>query len=328
MALDGELMEDVVRETKRTPGGGGGRGAGSGEIRVAGVRITSPDKVLWPEQGVTKRELAEYYVAVEEAVLRRLVDRPLTLVRCPSGSESSCFYQKHASESVPAAVPRVPIAEKDGSELYMYVDGLPALLTLVQLGTLELHIWGARRDRLERPDRLVLDLDPDEALPFGRVAAAALRLRDLLGELGLESWVKSTGGKGLHVVVPITRRSEWEEARAFTKAVAGRLVAEDPDGFTARMSRSRRSGRIFVDYLRNAWNATAIAEYSTRARPGAPVAAPLAWDELSTRARTPPLLTIRDVPTRLAGGDDPWAGFDDVRQSITAAMKEAVGLGG
>ena len=293
-------------------------------LRVAGVRVTSPDKVLWAEQGVTKQELVEYYVAVEEAVLQRMVDRPLTLVRCPSGSESNCFYQKHANESVPEIVPRVPIDEQDGSELYMYVNGLPSLIQLVQLGVLEFHIWGSRRDRLERPDRLVFDLDPDEDLPFGRVVKAAFRLRDMLDQLGLRSWPKSTGGKGLHVVVPITRRSDWDEARAFTQAIARLLVEEDPEGYTAKMTKSRRKGRIFVDYLRNARNATAIADYSTRARPGAPVAAPLSWDELDPRAKKPLVLTIRDVPDRLAERGDPWEGFDDVRQSLTVAIRNAV----
>ncbi len=298
------------------------------ELRVAGVRISSPDRVVWEDQGVTKRELVEYYLAVEDAVLHRLVDRPLTLVRCPSGAGEKCFYQKNANDSVPEIVPRVSIGEggaggQGGSEdsVYMYVDGLPSLLTLVQLGVLELHIWGSRRDRLERPDRLVFDLDPDEELPFGRIASAALGLRDRLADLGLASWPKSSGGKGLHVVVPLTRRHDWDDARAFAHAVALRMTADDPDSFTANMSRAKRGGRIFVDYLRNARNATAIAEYSPRARPGAPVAVPLRWDEVNPRARKPPLFTIRDVPGRLAEMGDPWEGFDEVRQSIT---KEAL----
>ncbi len=310
---DGRAVAERVREL-------------DGELRAAGIRVTSPDKVLWAEQGVTKRELVEYYLAVEEAVLPRLVDRPLTLVRCPSGAGENCFFQKHATDSVPAVIPRVPIEEEEGSDVYMYVDGIESLVALVQLGVLELHVWGSRRDRLERPDRLVFDLDPDEALPFGRVAAAALRLRELLGELGLESFPKSSGGKGLHVVVPVTRRSDFDEAKAFTQAVARRLVADDPEGFTARMSKSRRTGRIFVDYLRNAWNATAIADYSTRARPGAPVAVPLRWDEVNPRARKPPIFTIREVPDRVADIGDPWAGAEALRQSITVPMKRTLGL--
>jgi bifunctional non-homologous end joining protein LigD len=334
--------EEVVREGGSSGRGGRGDGGRSGggtrapagrrggagrDIRVAGVRVSSPEKVLWPGEGVTKRELVEYYETVSDAVLRRLVDRPLTLVRCPSGAAGKCFFQKHASDSVPASIPRVDIGEGDGGEPYMYVDGLPSLIALVQLGVLEFHIWGSRRDRLDRPDRLVFDLDPDEGLSYGRVAAAAFRLRELLQGLGLESFPKATGGKGLHVVVPITRRTHFDEAKAFAHAVARRMTAEDPTGFTANMSKKKRKGRIFVDYLRNAWNATAIADYSTRARPGATVAVPMRWEEVSTRARKPPVHTIRDVPARLADDPDPWEGFDHVRQSITAAARRELGLG-
>ncbi len=321
--------EDVVREKTMAggPAGPEGGGEGAGPLTVAGVRVSSPDRVLWPGQGVTKGELFSYYEAVADAMLPQLVDRPLTLVRCPSGADEKCFYQKHAKDSIPDLVPRVRIEEKDGAEPYMFVDGLPSLIALVQIGVLEFHVWGSRRDRLERPDRLVFDLDPDEELAFGAVARAALDLRERLAGLGLESFPKSTGGKGLHVVVPVTRRSDWDEARGFTQAVARAMVADEPDRFTAKMTKSRRTGRIFVDYLRNARNATAIADYSTRARPGAPVAAPLAWDEVSPRAKDPPSHSIRDVPARLVEGGDPWAGYDDVRQSITVKMKKAVGVG-
>jgi bifunctional non-homologous end joining protein LigD len=310
-----------------TGGPGGVKGGAGRDIRLAGVRVSSPDKVLWPNEEVTKRELVEYYEAVSDAVLRRLVDRPLTLVRCPSGAEGKCFFQKHANDSVPAQVPRVDIGEGEGGGPYMYVDGLPALLTLVQLGVLEFHIWGSRRDRLDRPDRLVFDLDPDEDLSFGRVAAAAYRLRDLLGDMGLRSFPKATGGKGLHVVVPITRRTHFDDAKEFAHAVARRMTRDHPDGFTANMSKKKRKGRIFVDYLRNAWNATAIADYSTRARPGATVAVPLRWEEVNPRARTAPVYSLRDVPARVAADPDPWEGFDDVRQSITAAARRELGLG-
>jgi bifunctional non-homologous end joining protein LigD len=329
--------EEVVREDRASAespaGAASGVAAGAGtrgpgrDIRVAGVRVSSPNKVLWRDEGVTKRELVEYYESVADAVLPQLVERPLTLVRCPSGADGKCFFQKHANESVPAVVPRVDIGEGKGADPYMFVDGLASLIALVQLGVLEFHIWGSRRDRLERPDRLVFDLDPDEDLPYGRVVAAGLRLRELLRELGLESFPKATGGKGLHLVVPLTRRTHFDQAKEFAHAVARRMTAEDPGGFTANMSKKKRTGRIFVDYLRNAWNATAIADYSTRALPGAPVAVPLRWDELSTRARKPPRYTIREVPARLAADPDPWEGFGAVRQSITAAARRAVGLG-
>ena len=294
-------------------------------MEIAGVEITHPDRVLWPEMGVTKRDLAEYHRAVTAAALPRVRDRPLMLLRCPSGTEQQCFYQKHAKASVPDVIPRVTVPEKAGTARYLYVNGVAALMGLVQLGTLELHIWGARRDRLERPDRLVLDLDPDEALPFGRVAGAALAIREILDGLGLESFPKLTGGKGLHVVVPITRRSPWDEARAFARAVARRLEGTDPDGYTTDSAKEKRKGRVFIDYLRNARNATTIADYSPRARAGAPVAVPLAWDELSTLAKRPPRFSLDEARDRVEGGEDPWEGHDAVRQSITQEMKEAVG---
>jgi bifunctional non-homologous end joining protein LigD len=320
--------EEVVREApRRVSARKTGRKARA-EVRVAGVRISNPQKMLWAGQGVTKADLVGYYEAVAEALLPQLRDRPLTLVRCPSGADGKCFYQKHANESVPATVPRVDIGEDDGEEPYMYVDELPALITLVQLGVLEFHVWGSRRDRLDRPDRLVFDLDPDEALPFGRVVEGAFRLRELLEELGLESFPKTTGGKGLHVVVPIDRRTAFDDAKAFTHAVARRMAAGDPSGFTANMAKRHRKGRIFVDYLRNAWNATAIADYSTRARPGAPVAVPVAWDELNPRARKPLRFTMGEVPARLADRADPWPGYDRVRQSITVQARQGVGLDG
>jgi bifunctional non-homologous end joining protein LigD len=329
-AADVKRERDGAVPAGRGPGGradpGGKRAAAPSELRVAGVRVSSPQKVLWSGQGVTKGELVRYYEVVADAVLKRMVDRPLTLVRCPSGAMGKCFYQKHANDSVPAVIPRVDIGEKKGEDPYMYVDGLPALVGLVQLGVLEFHIWGSRRDMLRRPDRLVFDLDPDEGLSYGRIAAAALRMKELLAELGLESFPKSTGGKGLHVVVPINRRTDFDDAKAFAHAVARRMVAEEPDRFTANLSKAKRKGRIFVDYLRNAWNATAIADYSTRARPGAPVATPLRWEEVNPRARKPPSFSIREVPDRLAVDPDPWEGFDDVRQSITIRTLEGVGL--
>ncbi|MBW3552224.1 MAG: DNA ligase D [Gemmatimonadetes bacterium] len=320
------------RKKGKSAGKATGKGSGKaapasgGRLEVAGVRVTSTDKVLWEEQGVTKGELFAYYEAIAEVMLPRMVDRPLTLVRCPSGAGAKCFYQKHANDSVPDLIPRVPVEEKEGPALYMYIDGLPSLIGLVQLGVLEFHVWGSRRDRLERPDRLVFDLDPDEDLPFGEVARAALDLRDRLEDLGLESFPKSTGGKGLHVVVPVTRRSSWEEAREFTRAIALAMVADEPDRFTAKMTKSRRTGRVFLDYLRNTRNATAIADYSTRSRPGAPVATPLAWEEVDPGAKQPPSHGIRDVPERVAESGDPWIGYDGVRQSITAKMKASLGI--
>jgi bifunctional non-homologous end joining protein LigD len=247
------------------------------------------------------------------------------LLRCPSGTEDQCFYQKHARDSVPDAVPRVEVPEKQGRATYLYVNGVAALMGLVQLGVLELHVWSARRDRLDRPDRLIFDLDPDESLPFSRVTGAALDLRGILHDLGLESYPKLTGGKGLHVVVPIERRTEWDDARAFARAVADRLEGRDPDGYTTANDKDKRQGKVFIDYLRNARNATTIADWSPRAREGAPVAVPLAWDEVSPRAKTPPRVGLDEAPDRFEAGD-PWEGIDEVHQRITGEMREEVGL--
>lgn len=294
-------------------------------IRIDGVRLTHPDRVLWPDMDVTKRDLADYYRAVADAMLPRVADRPLMLLRCPSGTGEQCFYQKHAKASVPDVVPRVEVPEKEGEATYLYVNGVRAVIGLVQLGALELHVWSARRDRLDRPDRLVFDLDPDEALPFGRAVKAARELRELLGALGLESFPKLTGGKGMHVVAPMVRRSGWDDVRAFARAVAERLEAEDPDGYTTDNAREKREGKVFIDYFRNARNATTIADYSPRARDGAPVAVPVSWDEVSPRAKQPPRFGLDEVADRLESGEV-WAGFDDVRQSITRGMRQELGL--
>jgi len=303
--------------------------ADGSSLRVAGVEVTNPDKVLWEGQGVTKRHLVAYYTAVEKVVLPRMADRPLMLLRCPSGAEESCFHQKNVRDGTPESVGRVEVGGDEADEsVYMYVKDLEGLLSLVQLGTLEFHVWGARRDRLDRPDRVVLDLDPDEGLPFGRVRDAALRVRDMLAAIGLRSWPRSTGGKGLHVVVPLVRRNGWEDVKRFAQGVATRLEDEDPAGFTASLSKKRRKGRIFVDYLRNAANATAIADYSTRARPGAPVAAPVSWQEVTDAGDEALRFGMNEVLRRVALHGDPWTGFDEVRQSLTKArLREMVQAG-
>jgi bifunctional non-homologous end joining protein LigD len=293
------------------------------EVTIAGVRLTSPDRVLYAEQGITKRDLASYYEEVREWILPHLADRPLTLIRCPRGQEQSCFVQRHAQEGVPEAVKRV---EVEGEEPYLRVDGLPGLITLVQLGVLELHTWGARRDRLERPDRMILDLDPDPALPWERVVEAAQEVRDRLEKLGLESFVKTTGGKGLHVVVPLVRRSTWEEVREFARALAEDLSRRAPERYLAEASKEERAGKIYLDYLRNAWSASAIAAFSTRARPGAPVSVPLSWEELDSKLR-PGDFTVKTVPRRLAElSTDPWEGFARTRQGLTKAVRKELGL--
>jgi len=281
--------------------------------------------VLWPEQGVTKGELIAYMAVASERLLAYAGGRLLTLVRCPDGRHKHCFFTKHVIPGMPASVKRYPIREEKGTVAdYVAVDEVPGLLALAQLGVLEIHTWGAHADEPEKPDQLIFDLDPDVQLGWEVVVAAALDLRERLRDLGLETFVKTTGGKGLHVVVPVARRIDWDGFKEFARAVAEQLAGEHPDRYTSNPLKARRRGKIFIDYLRNARGASAIAAYSPRARVGAPVATPLTWPELE-RGVDPARFAITTMPARLAQ-PDPWAGYDDLKQSITAAARKAVGL--
>jgi bifunctional non-homologous end joining protein LigD len=328
-----DVAPDRRKSGRRTPGRTATgnrqktRPSKGGAVEIAGVRLTNPDRVLYPEQGITKEAMARYYEAVAEWILPEVADRPLTLVRCPQGHEKECFYQKHADQGFPDAVKRVEIAEGSGPSTYLYVDSIEGILSLVQLGVLELHTWGSRRDQVERPDRIIFDLDPDEGMAWERIVEAARILHGFLDSLGLRSFLKTTGGKGLHIVVPLVRRSTWDEAKAFSKAVVDRIADAAPDRYTTNASKKKREGRIYLDYLRNGRGATAVAAYSTRARPGAPVSVPVRWDELGPSLR-PDGHTIESLPRRLSRlKEDPWADYAAVRQSLTAKMKKEVGMG-
>jgi bifunctional non-homologous end joining protein LigD len=285
---------------------------------VAGVRLSTPDRVYFPENGVTKSELAQYYERMADRVLPGLVRRPLSLVRCPE-SRAECFYQKHANRSIPKIVARVMVRK---GEAYAMVTDLPSLIALVQVGVLEFHVWGARADRLDRPDLLIFDLDPDPSVSWRDLADTALLLRGVLDELGLVPFVRSTGGKGLHLVTPIERRSEWEEVKDFAEAITLQLVDAAPDRYTAEIAKAKRRGKIYIDYLRNDRESTAIASWSVRAREGAPVAATLSWDELRSSER--PVWNVRDASSRL-DLPDPWADFEEARRPLTSAMRKRVG---
>jgi bifunctional non-homologous end joining protein LigD len=281
---------------------------------VEGVRLSSPDKVLYPEQGITKGDLADYYVAVAGRMLPHVAFRPITMVRCPAGSETKCFYQRHAGSGVPEQLHAVTIPGFD--EPYLYISDLPGLIALVQMGVLEIHPWGVTAEHPEKADRIVFDLDPDEGLGFSDVIAAAKEVRQRLQALGLESFVKTTGGKGLHVVVPVEPTADWREVKSFAKGASAEMAADAPDRYLTKISKAERAGRIFIDYLRNDPTSTAVAPYSTRARPGAPVATPLRWDEL-TSALDPKAFTIRTLPTRLRRQrSDPWAEMLELRQRL------------
>ncbi|XYI00340.1 non-homologous end-joining DNA ligase [Sorangium sp. So ce1128] len=303
------------------------RGAEGGEeASVAGVRLSHPDKVLYPSQGITKRELALYYASIAERMVPQVKDRPLTLVRCPEGADRECIYMKHSKVWGPSALRRVTIQEKTKAGEYLVADSAEALVSLAQMGTLEIHTWNSTTSKLELPDRVVFDLDPDPSVSWDRVIAAALLLRERLTDLGLESFVKTTGGKGFHIVVPLAPRSGWDECLAFTKALAGDIARRDPKGYTIVVSKAQRKGKIFIDYLRNTRGATSVAAYSTRARPGAPVSTPLSWEELGPEVRSDQF-TIRNLPERLASlKADPWARYGNVRQKITPAMLRALGI--
>ena len=271
--------------------------------------------------------MAQYYAAVSEWIAPHLRDRPLALVRCPSGTRGDCFFQKHPHDAVPTELETVDIEESSGVGTYVVANSIDAVIRLVQLGVLELHTWGASLPALERPDRLIFDLDPDPQLPWQRVVEGAHLTRALLHELGLVSFAKTTGGKGIHVAVPLARRHTWGEVKDFARAVAEHMAHVLPAQFTANMSKPSRAGRIFVDYLRNARGATAVAAFSTRARPGATVSMPVAWEELAANLRAD-AFNIASVPARLRGQrSDPWSQYWSLHQTITAAMRETLGVG-
>ncbi len=293
------------------------------EAVVAGVRITHPDRVLYPPLGITKLDLARFYESIAEWILPHLRDRPTTLVRCPDGAHRTCFYQKHTGHWAPDTLRRVSIKEKTKTGEYLVVDDLPGLIGLVQIGILEIHTWNSTVSDPERPDRIVIDLDPGDGVPWPRVVEGARLVRARLEAHGLRSFVKTTGGKGLHVVAPLTPRAGWDDCAAFARRIAEELAREEPRHYLARMARAERAGRIFVDYLRNVRGATSVAAYSTRARPGAPVSVPLDWDELSPRLRSDHF-TVANLPKRLAGlRADPWKGYDSIRQTLPAPGREA-----
>lgn len=291
-----------------------------------GFPLTNVDKILYPEAGLTKAHLIGYLAVVADWALPHIAERPLTLLRCPEGRTKQCFFQKKIYPGSPKAVHTVEIREEDGDTVdYMKVRDMPGLVGLAQLGTLEIHTWGCHADKVEKPDFMVFDIDPDVGLPWDKVALAAFDVRKRLGELGLESWVKTTGGKGLHVCFPVKRNLSWDDFKAWSKAFADRCAHEQPKLYTSNMAKSARRGKVFLDYLRNGRNATFIAPYSPRAREGATVSTPITWEELA-KGVDPQAFTIETVPARLAKlKKDPWEGIEDVEQAITAATWRAVG---
>jgi bifunctional non-homologous end joining protein LigD len=291
------------------------------------VTLSHPDKVLFPELGLTKRELADYYELVSEFMLPQVENRPLTLLRCPEGRQKQCFFQKHPGESLAEGLIRVQVPSSDGSSEYAAIADARGLSALVQMGALEVHIWGALASDAEHPDRLVFDLDPAPDVDFQATIAGAHALRELLEELGLQSWIKTTGGKGLHVTVPIVPRADWDEVKTFCRAVAEELTRRQPERYIATMSKAKRQGKIFVDYLRNGRGATFIAPYSPRAREGALIAMPVEWDDLTAKFK-PERFSVRSAAQDLRRrGSDPFEGLSKARQKLPNAAKTARVLG-
>ena len=295
------------------------------KTEVAGVQLTHPDKVLDTQSWLSKLQLAEYYAAVAENMLPHIADRPLSLVRCPEGSGKPCFFQKHIGMGVPKGIGSVPIRSKKGGapEQYLTLSTVEGLVGLAQMGVLEIHPWGSRNQTLEKPDRIVIDLDPDPTLPWSRLVESAIEVRDLFKQLGLETFVKSTGGKGIHVVAPIAPRLEWPSVKEFAHQFVLMMERASPKLYLTKMTKSARTGKIFLDYLRNERGATAVAPYSPRARVGARVAMPLTWTALKKTDPTQfTVANFSDWKARLSR--DPWREMHTVRQDLTDRAVAAV----
>lgn len=284
---------------------------GSAEARslAAGVTLSSPEKELWPDEGVTKSDLLDHYAAVWPRMERFVVDRPLALVRAPDGVHGPRFFQKHASAGMHKAIGRMSDPE-DGQEL-LFIRDFDGMAALVQYGVVEVHLWGATIDKIEQPDQVVFDLDPDEGLGIEDVGRAALEVKEKLDELGLPSFVKTSGGKGFHAIVPLKPKADWDAVKGFAHDFAQALAKAAPDRYTATLSKKARKGRIFIDYLRNGRGSTTVAPYSSRARKGATVAMPITW-EMVAEGVGPGDFTIGADQTRSwLEKKDPWADFFD-----------------
>jgi bifunctional non-homologous end joining protein LigD len=285
-----------------------------------GIEISSPERVIFPELGLTKKDLADYYAAIDPLIMIDASNRPMTLIRCPGGRTGECFFQKHDKGTFGPHVKHIPIEESDGTvEDYLYFEDIKGLLASVQMGTIEFHGWGSKIQKVEYPDRLVFDLDPDVGLDFDKVKAAAMRLKALLEDLGLRSFPLLSGGKGIHVVVPLDASKDWPTVKSFAERFSRAIAEAEPETFTANIRKVQRQGRIFLDWLRNQRGATAVMPYSARAREGAPVSAPVAWKELDNY-RSGHHFSIRDADQLLdRAASKLLAGWGEARQALPDA---------
>jgi bifunctional non-homologous end joining protein LigD len=254
----------------------------SRDLSLHGVQITHPDRVVFEDGKITKADVAHYYAAVSPLLLREIQRRPITVVRCPSGVKADCFYQRNVGFGLGPNVHPFAWNYKGRSYKYIYVEDAKGIMQMIQMGVIEIHPWGATIDKIHTPDRMIFDLDPDPSVPFSDVKEAAREIRKRLSKTGLESSVKCSGGKGLHVVVPLAPRKRWDEVKGWASAFAHDMVARAPDKYVATITKAKRKGKILIDFFRNDYTATSVASYSLRARPSAPVAIPLGWHELTT----------------------------------------------
>ncbi|HEX5385835.1 MAG TPA: non-homologous end-joining DNA ligase [Gemmatimonadales bacterium] len=289
------------------------------------VRVTHPERVLFPADGITKGNVVSYYLAVAPAMVPHLRDRPANLQRFPGGIDEPGFFQQARPDYFPSWVPGAVVKKEGGRIEHPLIQTAAALAYVANQGCITPHVWLSRVDRIDRPDQLIFDLDPSEKT-LARVGEAARRVRELLAELGLTAFLKTTGSRGYHVTVPLDRRADFEAAREFAQAVAALLVRRHPALLTVEPRKADRGERIYIDTLRNAYGQTAVPPYAIRARPGAPVATPIAWDELGARGMRADRFTIRDVPSRLAAGIDPWRGWRRAARGVAGAARRLAAL--
>lgn len=289
------------------------------------VEVTHPDRIMFPADGITKADLVAYYGQVADAMLPHVRGRALNVQRFPRGIGENGFIQQDFADSMPDWMGRVEVAKEGGTVVHPVAERREALQWLANQNGITLHAWQSRRGRLHNPDRLVFDLDPSDS-DFGAVRAAAHAVAGVLQDLGLACYVQTTGSRGLHVVVPVRADTDFDTARQFSRDVAEVVVADDPAHRTVEVRKEKRSGRVYLDIMRNAYAQTAVAPYSVRARNGAPVATPLEWDELDTRGLRADRFTLRDVPERLAGQADPWLNMSRHARSLPGPMRRLAKL--
>ena len=321
---DDKPAAEVVREQAGTGSKPmGGKPMADRPMPASTVTLTHPDRLYWPEDGVTKQGLADYYAQIWRFIAPFVVARPLALLRCPDGITEACFFQKHAWRGINKAIRQVPDPKDKGGEPLLSIRDLDGLIALVQAGTLEIHPWGAPLGGLEKPDMLIFDLDPGDGVGWAQMVAAARAVRDRLEADGLTALVKTSGGKGLHVVTPLAPKAGWPAAKAYAKALADAMATEQPEDFVSVATKARRNGRIFIDYLRNARGATAVAPYSSRARLGAAVSMPATWEELDQLTGAAQF-TIANAPARLAErAADPWEDFRAAAVPLPASKRKS-----